>query len=93
MIWNVASLFALLSLSADAFLAPSTRGLSSCSGVAFQRPLFVVSSEVDDNTEASAEEPAAVVEENASEDDSASTKRTINRERHTLFVGNLPFGT
>lgn len=40
-----------------------------------------------------AEEVAAVVEEVAASSEDDEEKRSVVRPRHTIFVGNLPFGT
>jgi nucleolin len=39
------------------------------------------------------EEPAATVEEAAPVDGASEEKRSVQRDRHTIFVGNLPFDT
>lgn len=84
---------ALLSPTALSF-SPLARSIqiSRATTTAFVPPTILFSDVSDTQDEAavveSAAEPAEVVEG----DDAEPKKRVIKRERHTLFVGNLPFG-
>jgi RNA recognition motif-containing protein len=86
-------LLLVFATSAEAFVArPAASRLSrlsfgvSVANTAPRQPLFVAS-EID----SSAESP--VVDEGINNEEKEAPKRVVERVRHTLFVGNLPFET
>lgn len=70
---------------AASFTSPLVPSCGTCRGTALPLPTRLLA-DVNDATEESVEEEIVA-------EDESPNKRVIQRERHTLFVGNLPFVT
>lgn len=89
------ALYIFLAISADAFVVGPKNAALSTQRIQTLTPLFMSDApEATDSEEVAVEEsaPAPAATDSASDSDATDEKPAYPKERHTIYVGNLPYG-